>query len=116
MSEYPEWLSEAGRAVFDATLPGLRDTSPEMLEILAAYADAVVNLRKVRNDPAKAQVWRKAMLYARNGLGFGGRVFVDLVGLLCDSGWPGEPDPTAHLKPSWQLPETERPEDYMTND
>ncbi len=116
MIEYPEWLSEDGRKVFDHTLPKIENVSAETLEMLAAYADAIVNLRKLRGIPDKAAIWRRAMLYARNGLGIGPKVFVDLLDILLDwqfMDYPvDEPPPYGHLKQNWQLPETMRPGEY----
>ena len=113
MNNYPEWLSEDGRKVFDLTLPKVKNVSAETLKMLAVYADAIVNLKRVRNSPLKADLWRKAMLFSRNGLGIGPRVFVDYLEILIDwpLGWPPplEPAPWEHLEVEWQLPESERP-------
>lgn len=115
VNSYPEWLSdEAARKVYDATLSTLKKPTLEQLEMLAAYADAYGNLRRLRTQPEKARVWRGAMLYARNGLGLGAPTFIDLLELIIDSGNVGELGATAHLNPGWQLPETARPEDYLT--
>lgn len=110
--DYPTWLDEDGRRVYAATLSKVKEPTPERLEMLAAYADAIVNLRRVRNDPERAALWRGVVLYARNGLGFGDRVFVDLLELIIDSGRVNEPVAVFCLKPEWQLPEAERPEDH----
>lgn len=109
----PAWLSKNAGIVYDATLPEIDSEDPEKLEMLAAYADAMVNLRRYRHDRPKAKVWRQAMIYARNGLGIGQKVFVDLLDILLN--WNGgidEPDPIEHLKKEWQLPESERPDNY----
>lgn len=107
---YPEWLGGEARRVFDRTLPKIKDVNPAKLEMLAAYADAMINLRRLRNDPEKARVWRGALLYCRNGLGLGAQVFIDLFDLLIDSG-NGEWSLTEHLDPKWQI---ERPKDYLS--
>ena len=109
MSTYPEWLSEDARKIFSATLPKLKDVTPEKLEMLAAYADAMAHLRKLQNDPQKARVWRGALIYCRNGLGLGAQVFIDLMDLLLDSGDADEISVTLHLDTKWQI---ERPEGY----
>lgn len=113
MNEHPEWLSEEGRKVFDLTLPKIKNVSVETLEMLAAYADAIVNMRRLRETPEKAAIWQRAMLYARNGLGIGPKVFIDLLDILLDwsftDGPINEPEPYFHLKSYWQLPEIMRP-------
>jgi hypothetical protein len=111
MSEVPEWLTADERAVYLATLPKLQRVSPEILDMLAAYANAVVNLRRVRKDPRKARVWRGAMIYCRNGLGFGNRLFIDLMELLLDCGEVNELEVVNHLKPEWMI---QRPGNYLT--
>lgn len=115
MIEYPEWLSEDGRKVFDLTLPKIKNVSTETLEMLAAYSGAVVELKRTReSNPKMAPWWRRAMIYARNGLGIGPVIFVDHFEILIDSPFgPGEkgPYPWEHLDRSWQLPESMRPAD-----
>lgn len=112
MFDYPEWLDKTGRAIFKVTLPALKDTSIEKIEMLAAYAHAMANLQRVRGDKARAIQWRRAMIFARNGLGIGPRVFVDLLEILLDWKWlDDEHIPYEHLKKEWQLPESERPRD-----
>lgn len=112
MVDYPKWLDTAGRAIFKATLPALDTPSNEQLEMLAAYAHAMANLQRVRGDKGRAAQWRKAMLYARNGLGIGPRVFVDLLEILLDWHWMDDKHiPYEHLKREWQLPESQRPRD-----
>ncbi len=112
MIDYPfhDWADEESRKVFFATLPKLKDPNPEQLEMLEAYAHCLVNMRRYRSDPQKAAVWRLAMLYCRNGLGIGQKVFVDRLEILLN--WDFDikaPEPWMHLKDEWQLPESERP-------
>jgi hypothetical protein len=112
MTTPPDWLSPAARTIFDATLPKVGLLTMEKVSMLAAYSDAVVNLRRVKMDPGKARVWRGAMLYARNGLGFGNQVFIDFLDLLLDCGLVEELGVLEHLEESWQI---ERPDDYMAS-
>lgn len=113
MLDYPfhDWTDEESRAVFTATLPKLKDPNPEQLEMLEVYSHCLVHMRRYRSEPQKAAIWRQAMLYARNGLGIGPRVFVDQFEILLDWVWfeTDKPAPWMHLKQEWQLPESERP-------
>lgn len=108
----PDWLSSEADLIFRKLLPKISITGPEDVFRLAAYADCLVNLRRVRKDPKKARVWTGAAIYCRNGLGLRNAVmFISLMDLLIDSGNVGEYGLTAHLEPEWQI---ERPADYLT--
>lgn len=109
--EAPDWLSPEAVKIFRATLPKIKAPDPEKIRMLAAYADCVAHLRRCRGDWEKFRVWKGAATYSLNGLGLGKPLFIDHLDLLCDSGWPGEDDPTYHLDPAWQI---ERPANYAT--
>ena len=109
MTEIPEWLSDDARKIYLATLPHLKIVTPESLRMLAAYSDCLVHLHQLRHDADKARVWRGAMIYCRNGLGIGPRLFVDLMELILDSA--DQPELIQHLENAWQI---ERPVNYGT--
>ena len=112
INNYPAWLVDKDyRIIFDATLNNVKRFTPEKVEMLAAYSEAVVEMVRAEPNSPSAVYWRLAMEFARNGLGFGKRVFVDYLEILIDS--PRDITPWQHLNSDWQLQERERPKNWM---
>lgn len=123
----PDWLSEDATKIYNTTLPKIKEVTPEKLRMLAAFAHCAAEFHRASigdggsvlrsaSGQSVPNLWRRGMLFARNGLGIAPPVHESFCELLLDDGWPEYDSQgqfvclhggkvTHRLNPAWQFGE-----------
>jgi len=100
----PKWFCSIADKVWFDTWFKLPDHNEQIYEMLDAYAWAMAEFKiaTLTGSKERAELYRRAMVYARNGLGIAPKEFVSAMELLLDS--YGSPGITLVLNQAWEIP------------